>query len=182
MNKLCKRVFLKIIETFIETGIKLDPKVEYTQLQVISQISNIKSLENYFKRLSYPTSTHEITQLLHDNNPELSSKLLEINTFMSKFANKSIINTPIKDEIQLDSIDKKLLSSEFHDYLRSDINLFSIHEQMSERAQVKVLKDWLNTMITSYVKSVPEHNLTRVSHSLLLISYTMDTISKQIKK
>ena len=161
---------------------KIDPKLEQNQLQTISEISNIKSLSAYFKRLSYPISTETIKFHLESVDSDLVNKLEEIETLLSKFSNESIINVPILDEINLEGIDRNLLSSEYHDYLRNDINLFTVHQQMSERSQVKVLKDWVNTMILGYVQAIPTNNLARVSHSLLLIGYTMITISHQIKK
>ena len=98
------------------------------------------------------------------------------------FRNDSIINEPVFDEIDFKSIPSELLSNEYHKYIKNDINLFTIHEQMDERVQIKVLQDWIITMITGYVNEVPETNLSRVIHSLLLISFGMITISNQIKK
>ena len=100
---------------------------------------------------------------------------------LSYFKNEQIINEPVLDQIDLKSMPTDHLSVEYHKYIKNDISLFTVHDQMDQRVQIKVLQDWILTMISGYINEIPESNLSRVNHSMLLISFAMITISNQIK-
>jgi hypothetical protein len=148
----------------------------------LSSFSSLKSLQNYFSKLEYPLGTKGLQQKLSLMDTDLSEKLSEIDGLMKYFTNEQIINKPILDEIDIAKVNKKLLGNEYYRYLRSESNLFTVYEEMNERAQTKVLQDWMNTMIDGYVKAIPQSNLARVHHSLLLIGFSMATIIEQVKK
>ena len=113
---------------------------------------------------------------------DLYEKLHQIDSMLTQFKNEQVINQPVVDIIDISKVNQDMLSSEYQKYLSSGLHLFTVYDQMNERSQLWVLKDWMNTMIEGYIKSVDTTNLARVHHSLLLISFAMSIITTQIRK
>jgi len=63
------------------------------------------------------------------------------------FTNEQIINKPTQEEVDLESLDRKKLSAEYQKYMMSDMNLFTVSEQMNERSQINILKGKLFSLI-----------------------------------
>ena len=98
---------------FIDARHSVDTRFERRHLESLTQITNIKSLKNYFKKVVYPTGTIGLKDYLKATDSDLFEKLNVIDNMLQRFTNEQIINKPILEDIDLESIDSRILSVEY---------------------------------------------------------------------